>query len=186
MNRIARIAILLGLSAPLTLGLGGCGKKEETPKPTATAPASGAPASAPPAVASSRPAQWETLAETGVGRIAIDRSSIRPQGAQTALQYRLDLKNEQKNPHTGKSYRSTVTEAIVGCKERTMASTQLVVYSDVEGKGSVVDRVSFGKPATEAIAPNSSNEMIWKSVCGSGAAVTPAPEKLPAPAPAKK
>jgi hypothetical protein len=129
--------------------------------------------------ASAHAADWRTLADTNVGKLSYDAASVKPQGAQTSVQYRVDFKAPQKNPGTGKVYRSTVTEGLLGCKEKFIGMAQLVAYSEPEGKGDTVDRVTFAKPALNAIVVGSSDEMLWKALCPA-----PAPAAAPPAAPA--
>ncbi len=124
-------------------------------------------------------ADWRLLADTAVGKLSLDAGSMKPAGPQTAFQYRVDFKTPQKNAGTGKTYRSTVTDALVSCKEKTMAMKQLVAYADVDGKGEAVDRVSFATAAPTPIATGSSDEVLWKAVCPGAA---PAPASMPPPA----
>jgi hypothetical protein len=134
--------------------------------------------------ASAHAADWRTLADTNVGKLSYDAASVKPQGTQTAFQYRVDFKAPQKNPGTGKVYRSTVTDGMLGCKEKFIGMAQLVAYSEPEGKGDTVDRVTFAKPSLNAIVTGSSDEMLWKAVCPQPAA--PAPAATPPAAPAAK
>jgi hypothetical protein len=129
--------------------------------------------------ATAHAADWRPLADTAVGMLSVDAASMKPQGAQTAFQYRIDFKAPQKNPGTGKAYRSTVSDVLVACKEKTLAMTQLVAYADVEGKGAAVDRVSIAKPVQGAISAGSSDELLWKAACPAAASATPAPAAAP-------
>ena len=108
--------------------------------------------------------EWRQLADTKVGRLSIDTTSVHMDGPKTRFQYRIDTKTPQKNPATGKTYRSTVIDMTVSCAEKSGAMTQLLAFSEPEGKGALVDRVSLhGAPQT--IVAGSSDDMLMKVAC---------------------
>ena len=127
----------------------------------------------PVAVRAAPDARWHELAATPVGRLSLDTASIRGADAQKTFRYRIDHNDEQKNPGTGKAYRSTVIEASVDCVRKTMAKQTLRAYSENAGGGKLVDQVAMNE-APAVIAVQSSNDMLMNAVCN-----TPAPGAAP-------
>ena len=109
-------------------------------------------------------AQWKELADTAFGQLFIDTASVHHDGTMTTFQYRIDAKAPQKNPAKGTTYRSTVVDMSVQCAARMGSMTQLLAFSEPEGKGTLVDRETL-RQAPHAIAAGSSDELLMQAAC---------------------
>lgn len=109
-------------------------------------------------------ADWKQLAESPTRTLSIDASSVRREGPQASFQYRFDAKEPQTNAVTGKTYRSTVIDMTINCAEGTSDMRHLRAFSELEGKGQLVDQVALnGGP--KAIASGSGEDLLRKAAC---------------------
>jgi hypothetical protein len=110
-------------------------------------------------------AEWRELASGSIGRIVYDPASVRTQGRNTTLQYRIDYRELINDPVSKKSAGSTVVNVSIDCQAKTVSLVSSQTHAQREGKGEVVKRHDVKSPTPEVVTEGSSNQVLWQTVC---------------------
>jgi hypothetical protein len=128
-------------------------------------------------------AEWRELATGSVGRILYDPASVRTQGRNTTLQYRIDYRELINDPVSKKTAGSTIVNVSIDCQAKTVTLVSTQTHAAREGKGEMVKREVIKAPTAEAVTEGSSNQVLWQTACAPAAA--PGKDSAPKNAPPK-
>ena len=113
-------------------------------------------------------AEWEYPSKTSDGKVTIyaDKSTIRRSG-EIAKMWTLQNYNVYRTNSQRKKYRSEKALVAHNCKEEIVALISLVTYSDLWGKGNVVDSYTWNERDWEwdPIAPGGTGATQWEIAC---------------------
>ena len=117
--------------------------------------------------ASAGAAQWKQLAKSPVGELSMDLESVKRNNGEASFDYRVDYPKPQQELGSKKTYRSTVTRAIVRCLSRTIAIGPTVAYAGARGTGHPIGRYppSAEEARFQPVQPGSSDENLWRQIC---------------------
>jgi hypothetical protein len=127
-------------------------------------------------------AEWRELASGSVGRIVYDPASVRTQGRNKTLQYRIDYRELINDPVSKKSAGSTLVNVSIDCAAKTVTLLSSQTHAAREGKGEVVQRNHVKTPTPEAVTDGSSNQVLWQTACAPAA---PGKDAAPKDAPSR-
>lgn len=135
---------------------------------------------------------WEELRRNQDVRLLIDPQSIKADGDVVAFRYLVDFREAQTDNKVT-FFRSLVTDAVVHCKDRTIAVRGSEGYAGSTGRGTLLGAISPtpAQAAFKGLEKGTSDEDLWKRVCTKAAAKADAkpaakPAEKPAARPAAK
>ena len=117
--------------------------------------------------ASAGAAQWKQLAKSPVGELSVDVDSVKRNNGEASFDYRVDYPKPQQEVGSKKTYRSTVTRAIVRCVSRTIAIGPTVAYAGARSTGDPIGRYppSPEDARFQPVQAGSSDENLWRHIC---------------------
>ena len=117
--------------------------------------------------ASAGAVQWKQLAKSPVGELSMDLDSVKRNNGEASFDYRVDYPKPQQEVGSKKTYRSTVTRAIVRCVSRTIAIGPTVAYAGARGTGDPIGRYppSPEEARFQPVQRGSSDENLWRQIC---------------------
>jgi hypothetical protein len=113
-------------------------------------------------------AQWKQIAKSKLGELWIDNESIKRNEGAAAFDYRVDYGKPQQEVGSKTMYRSTVTRAIMRCAPRTLSMGPTLAYAGARATGKVIGNYppSPEEARFQPVEPNSSDENLWRHICG--------------------
>ena len=122
-------------------------------------------------------AQWAPLRNSNDVALLVDASSVKRKGDQVHLSYLIEYAKPQRDQLRHLQYRSTVTEATVRCKARTVLLGPTELYTGPKATGVLIATAqpSPKEQVYAAIEKGTSDEEVWRHACEAKAAAAKKP-----------
>jgi hypothetical protein len=111
-------------------------------------------------------AAWTVLRKDAAATLAIDKATVKRNGADFRFRYLVDYAKPQAgNEPSAAPHRSMVVEAMVRCGTRQIATGRARMYERPGGAGKVVETTPLGPAPLDPVEDGTSDEDLWKHFC---------------------